>query len=83
MKRNHSSNIDKNLLERWLGGSQERLFKLADEAGMSVHTIQDMKYGFYRSRPKALTRRLMCKATGIPEEQLFPFVKEERTATGS
>lgn len=75
------NNLNVKALILWLGTGHQKMAALADGAGLSINTIMQMKIGNYRSKPKPFTRKLMCNVTGIPEEQLFPFVAEENRRT--
>lgn len=69
--------VNEKALDLWLGDGAQRLLELATGAGLSVYTIYRMRAGHYIARPKPFTRRSMVRITGIPEEQLFPFMAEE------
>lgn len=82
-KKTFSKNIDSNLLDSWLGRDNARMLHLTTGAGLSLLTVEQMRNGRYKSRPKRFTRDCMTKVTGIPEEQLFPFVAAERALISS
>lgn len=56
---------------------QENGYGVLESAGLSVHTIQKMMNGRYESEPKELTRKAISRATGIPENELFPLLTED------
>lgn len=48
--------------------------------GLSIFILDRMLKGTYGSSPKATTRKLISDATGIPEDVLFPIVREKKKA---
>ena len=59
-------------LERRGDGALGELEKLS---GLSIHTLYKMAAGGYHSSPSRLTRRALCEATGLLEDDLFPQVR--------
>lgn len=65
-------------LQSWIeehgDGALGELEKLT---GLSFHTLYKMATGGYRSEPSKATRRLLSKATGLKEDDLFPVTREK------
>lgn len=65
--------VNDKLLSEWLKNNNG-ISGLEKDSGVSLHTIYKMANGYYQSEPKRLTRKAICDATGLMEDDLFPVV---------
>ena len=71
-------------LKKWLNENGDQSKKdLHLKSGCSVTWIEKVTAGRYKSSPRPMTRRALCQATGIAEDELFPLVgaNEDRSAS--
>jgi len=63
-------------LDKWIDeNGPHGLSKLVLKSEVSASTIDKVRLGYVP--PKKITRRLLCKAVGLKEDELFPICPDD------
>lgn len=70
--------VDEHRLNEWMAKKgPSGLTVLVEETRLSIHTLYRMSAGIYKNEPSPATRKAMCDATGMSEDELFPLQRDQ------